>query len=153
MGEAVLILTNPHTRAVARQWIDRAPDFTRLTFKDSKRTLPQNDKMWAMLTDIARQKTWPLEGGTKRSTKVWKDLFSAATLAADGGLEVVPGLEGGIMLVGLRTSEMTVDQMASMISYMDAWGAQNGVTFTDPVPLSPPRDGAQGKPASGGGRG
>jgi hypothetical protein len=48
---------------------------------------------------------------------------------------------------------MTVDQMASMISYMDAWGAQNGVTFTDPVPLSPPRDGAQGKPASGGGRG
>jgi hypothetical protein len=102
MGEAVLILTNPHTRAVARQWIDRAPDFTRLTFKDSKRTLPQNDKMWAMLTDIARQKTWPLEGGAKRSTKVWKDLFSAATLAADGGLEVVPGLEGGIMLVGLR---------------------------------------------------
>jgi hypothetical protein len=36
------------------------------------------------------------------------------------------------MLIGLRTSEMGVQQMADLITYMEAWGAQNGVTFTDP---------------------
>jgi hypothetical protein len=45
---------------------------------------------------------------------------------------VVPGLDGGIMLIGLRTSEMTVAQMADLITFMEAWGAQNGVTFSDP---------------------
>lgn len=150
MGEATLILTNPHTRATAKAWIDRSPDFTRVHFKDSKRTLPQNDKMWAMLTDIARQKTWPLEGGSKRSTKTWKDLFSAAVLAAEGGLEVVPGLEGGIMLVGLRTSEMDVRQMADLITYMDAWGAQNGVQFTDAESTESSQGAGGGQNLSGG---
>lgn len=129
MANAVLILTNAHTRAQAKLWIDKAPDLTRVEFKQNKRTLPQNDRMWAMLTDIARQAEW---AGKKRSTKVWKDLFSAAVLSASNGLEVVPGLDGGIMLIGLRTSEMTVEEMADLITYMEAWGAQNGVTFSDP---------------------
>jgi hypothetical protein len=129
MGSAVLILTNGYTRAQAKAWIDKAPDRTRVEFKETKRTLPQNDRMWAMLTDVARQAAWD---GKKRSTKVWKDLFSAAVLTARGGIEVVPGLEGGIMLIGLRTSEMTVEEMADLITYMESWGAANGVTFSDP---------------------
>jgi len=129
MSSAVLILTNAHTRQTAKAWIDKAPDLTRVEFKQNKRTLPQNDRMWAMLTDVARQAEW---AGKKRSTKVWKDLFSAAVLSASNGLEVVPGLDGGIMLIGLRTSEMTVQEMADLITYMEAWGAENGVTFSDP---------------------
>ena len=147
MGQAAIILTGAESREKAKRWIDKAPTYTRVLFKETKRTLPQNDKLWAMLTDIAGQAEWH---GKKRSTKVWKDLFTAAALAASGELEVVPGLEGGIMLVGLRTSEMTVQEMADLITYMQAWGAQNGVTFTDP--LSPPRDDARAKnPASAGG--
>jgi hypothetical protein len=129
VSEAAIILTNGDTRATAKRWIDNAPDLTRITFKRNRRSLPQNDRMWAMLTDIATQATWH---GKKRTTKVWKDLFSAAVLTAAGGIEVVPGLDGGIMLVGLRTSEMTVAQMADLITYMESWGAQNGVTFSDP---------------------
>lgn len=128
MGKVALILTNAETRERAQAWVARAPRGAVFTLVETKRSLPQNDKMWAMLTDIARQAEW---AGKKRTTKVWKDLFTAAVLTAQGGVEVVPGLEGGIMLVGLRTSEMGVGEMADLITYMDSWGAQNGVTFTD----------------------
>lgn len=128
MGKVAIILTGPDTRERAQAWVAKAPRGAVFTLVENKRSLPQNDKLWAMLTDIARQATWD---GKKRTTKVWKDLFTAAVLTARGGVEVVPGLEGGIMLVGLRTSEMSVGEMADLITYMDAWGAQNGVTFTD----------------------
>jgi hypothetical protein len=128
MGKVAIILTDSETRERAVSWVRKAPKGAVLTLVEKKRSLPQNDKMWAMLTDIARQAEW---AGKKRNTKVWKDLFSAAVLTAQGGVEVVPGLEGGIMLVGLRTSEMDVGGMADLITYMEAWGAQNGVTFTD----------------------
>lgn len=129
MGKVAIILTNDETRDRAIAWVRKAPRGAILTLVETKRTIPQNSKLWPMLTDIARQATWQ---GKKRSTKVWKDLFTAAVLTAAGGLEVVPGLEGGIMLVGLRTSEMSVQEMADLITYMEAWGAENGVTFSDP---------------------
>lgn len=128
MGKVAIILTGPDTRERARAWVAKAPRGAVFTLVENKRSLPQNDKMWAMLTDIARQAEW---SGKKRTTKVWKDLFTAAVLTASGGVEVVPGLEGGIMLVGLRTSEMSIAEMADLITYMESWGAQNGVTFTE----------------------
>lgn len=128
MSQVAIILTSRETRDRAKAWVDRAPSGASFILKENKRSLPQNDRMWALLTDIARQAEW---AGKKRSAKVWKDLFSAAVLSASNELEVVPGLDGGIMLVGLRTSEMTVAQMGDLMTFMEAWGAQNGVTFSD----------------------
>ena len=52
MSRALLILSNPTVRARAINWIKNVPDGTRVEFKEPKRTLPQNDRMWAMLTEI-----------------------------------------------------------------------------------------------------
>jgi hypothetical protein len=128
MSRVALILTGAETRLRAKSWIDKAPTGAIFTLADRRRSIPQNSRLWAMLTDVARQATWH---GKKRSTSDWKDLFSGAVKAASGDLEAVPGLEGGFMILGLRTSEMTVAEMADLQTYIESWGAANGVTFSD----------------------
>ena len=58
MGRALLVLANEAFRLKAIDWIRRAPLDTRVEFKGPKRTLPQNDRMWAMLTDLSGQLAW-----------------------------------------------------------------------------------------------
>ncbi len=128
MAQAVIILTTPETRQQFCRWVMAAPPRTVASLKGVKRSIPQNARLWAMLTDVARQATW---AGKKRTTEEWKDLFTAAVKTAGGGLEAVPGLDGGLMILGLRTSEMSVAEMADLQTYMESWGAQNGVVFSD----------------------
>lgn len=135
MGQAVIILTTPETRERFCAWVRKAPPRTVATLKGVKRSIPQNSRLWALLTDVARQATW---AGKKRTTEEWKDLFTGAVKAAAGGLEAVPGLEGGFMILGLRTSEMTVAEMADLQTYIEAWAAQHGVALSDPN--APPQE-------------
>jgi len=127
MSRALLVLAGDKERRKAHAWIEQAPVNTRVELKRPRRTLPQNDRMWAMLTDVASQVEWD---GKKRTPEVWKDLFTASVRAAKGGLEVVPGLNGGIMLIGLHTSDMTVEEMGELLDWIEAWGVQNGVQFS-----------------------
>lgn len=128
MGQAVIILTGRDTREQFCRWVMAAPPRTVASLKGVKRSIPQNSRLWAMLTDIARQATW---AGKKRTTEEWKDLFAAAVKTAAGGLEAVPGLDGGLMILGLRTSEMSAAEMADLQTYMESWCAKNGVTLSD----------------------
>ncbi len=121
-------IVNAATREKLHAWLDKAKDGMRVEFKEAKRTLPQNDKLWAMLTEVSEQAEW---AGKPRTPIEWKDLFTAAVKTAGGGVEAVPGLTGGIMLLGLRTSDMTVAELADLITFMEAWGAENGVEFSD----------------------
>lgn len=124
----LFVLTTREKRQGLARIVAELPKFSRIEIKGPKRTLPQNDKMWAMLTEFAEQATW---GGKKRSTADWKDLLTAAVKVAGGGVEAVPGLEGGIMLLGLHTSDMSLAEMADLITYMEAKGAELGVEFDD----------------------
>lgn len=128
MSQVAIILTNKATRERFCRWVMAAPSNTVAVLKGHKRTIPQNSRLWALLTDVARQAEW---AGKKRTTEEWKDLFTGAVKAAASGLEVVPGLEGGFMLLGLRTSEMTKAEMVELQDYIEAWGAQHGVEFSD----------------------
>jgi len=130
MGQATVILTTPESRERFCAWVRKAPPRTIAILKGTKRTIPQNSRLWALLTDVARQATW---AGKKRTTEEWKDLFTGAVKAAGGGLEAVPGLEGGFMILGLRTSQMSKAEMVELQDYIEAWGAQNGVVFSDPM--------------------
>ena len=55
MSRHLLILDCADARAKAAKLARTAPPGTRVEFKATRRTLPQNDRMWAMLTDIASQ--------------------------------------------------------------------------------------------------
>jgi hypothetical protein len=104
----------------------RAGKLVALTIAERTRSLEQNAKMWAMLTDIADQVVWH---GLKLSPDDWKDMLTASLKKARS----VPNIEGnGFVILGLHTSAMTVSEMSDLISLMEAFGAEKGVRFSAP---------------------
>jgi hypothetical protein len=126
MARAVLILINDTIRAKAVRWAQVMPPGTRVEFKAPQRTLPQNARLWAMLTDIATQKT---HFGMRYVADDWKVIFLHAL-----GREArfVPALDGdGFIPIGQSSSDLSIVEMSDMIECMFAWGARNGVVFND----------------------
>lgn len=95
--------------------------------RERTRTDEQNAKLHAMLQDIAQQATWQ---GDKLDLYGWKNLFvSGHTVATRAPYKLVMGLEGELVNVREKTSEMGVRRLASLIEYVAAWAAENGVKF------------------------
>ncbi len=93
-----------------------------LEVKPETRSMAQNARLWAMLTDISKQVDWY---GRKLSPEEWKHVFSASLKKQD----VVPGLDGGFVVLGLSTSKMTKGEMSDLQALMEAFGAEKGVIF------------------------
>jgi len=126
MSRAVLILEKPTTRAIAQAWVAKAPKGTRLEFKGPRRSLPQNDKLWAALTDIAQQMTWH---GRKLTAAKWKLLFMDALNRAS---DPVPSLDGqGVVDLGSSSSDLSTEECSDLIEIILAWGAEHSVTFSE----------------------
>jgi len=94
-----------------------------LEAKTATRSSEQNARMWAMLGEVSAQVTWH---GQKLTADEWKDVFSAALKRQ----KVVPGIDGGFVVIGARTSKMTVAEMCELHTLMEAFGAQQGVRFS-----------------------
>jgi hypothetical protein len=93
--------------------------------KPETRTLAQNARLWAMLTDVSKQVNWY---GRKLSQEEWKHVFTASLSKQD----VVPGIDGGFVVLGKSTSKMTKPEMSELQQLIEAFGAQQGVRFTAP---------------------
>lgn len=93
--------------------------------RPEKRSDAQNRRLWAMLRDIAAQVDWY---GQKLTDEEWKDVFTASLKRA----KVVPGLDGGFVVCGQRTSKMTKAEMAELQTLMEAFGSEKGVQFSAP---------------------
>ena len=89
------------------------------------RSIAQNKRMWAMLKEVSKQVDWY---GRKLTDTEWKHVFSAALQKQD----VVPGLEGGFVVLGQSTSQMTIAEMNDLMTLMEAFGAQKNVRFSAP---------------------
>jgi hypothetical protein len=125
MSRALITINNEADRVRATQWVQPAPPRTRVEFKASKRTLPQNDLMWARLTDISRQLEWY---GERLTPVDWKDIFTAALRKA----RVVPGIDpGSFVLLGLHTSDMDKEEMGNLLDLIDAFAAERGIVFSE----------------------
>jgi hypothetical protein len=131
MTRALIILHNKDDRKKAARWADGIPLGSRIEFKAPKRTLPQNDRFWAMLTDIAQQKTYH---GLRLTTEDWKLLFLDALKRE---VRIVPNLDGtGFVNLSKSSSDLGKGEMSDLMEIVSAWGAKNGVVFTDPHPVS-----------------
>jgi hypothetical protein len=120
MGRAVVILNGQRDRAKACDWIAKAPGGTVVEFRTSKRTTPQNARMWAMLTAISDQLVWH---GSKYPPETWKDYFCHSL---QGG-RFMPHEEGGMVPIGYRTSRMTKDEHSDLTALIEAFAARQGV--------------------------
>lgn len=127
MSRAMIIVTSRAERERAAAWCRKAPTGTRIEFKASKRSLAQNDRMWAMLTDVAQQAKHCDRSYTPDQ---WKVLFMHAC-----GREVqfIPSLDGATFIPwGNRSSDLGKAEMSELIEFIAAWGAEHGVMFNEP---------------------
>ena len=112
-------------RAKATDWIAKAPKDTRVEFRGPRRSLPQNDLLWSLLTAVSEQVVWQ---GEKLSTFDWKDIFTASLRKS----RVVQGIDpGSVVVIGLHSSTMDKEEMSNLIDLIGAFGAEHGVRFHD----------------------
>ena len=119
-------LCSPAVRQHASRAIQNAPDGYMVTIQEPKRSLVQNAKLWAMLGDVANQVVWY---GMKLSSEDWKDVLTASLRRE---MRTVPNVEGnGLVVLGMRTSQMSVREMGELIELLYAFGSQHNVKWSE----------------------
>ena len=101
----------------------------RMEIKAESKSRDQEEKYHAMISEIATQAQ---HLGAKWSAEDWKrllvDLFAKET-GLQGG-KIIPSLDGqGIVQLGLQTRNFTKEQAMEFITFLEAWGASNGIIF------------------------
>lgn len=124
MTPQTVILTGKRARGEATDLIHRAPDGAVVTVKPAKRTLDQNSKFHAMLSDVSRAKP----GGRFHTPDTWKALFMHACSHA---VQFENGLNGQPFPIGFRSSRLSKSEMADLITFMLAWGDEQGVKWSN----------------------
>ena len=100
-----------------------------LDIKEPSRTLGQNRKMWPLLKDLSDQVIWY---GNRYDSDDWKDLITALVAKTKKQEQrMAPGLDGGVVMFGQRTSKMTVREMVEVIEAIYWFGTQQGVKFSE----------------------
>ena len=131
MSRALVILRSLEERRRAADWCMRAPFGTRAEFKATKRSIPQNDRLWAFLSEIAAQKKWH---GVKLKADDWKLIFLDALKRE---LRIVPNLDGtGFVNLGRSSSDLSKEEMSDLLELITAWGVEHGVQFNDPAGIA-----------------
>lgn len=117
------VLNSAFARKRAATAAMNAPDGYILSVEEPKRTLDQNSRLWAMLSDVAMSKPQ----GRMHTPEEWKCIFMAAC-----GWEVafLPGLDGRFLPYGYRSSKLTKKQMTDLQDFIQAWGDENGVRWS-----------------------
>lgn len=85
-----------------------------------------------MLHDLSRQLTWPVwfEGRcepVKMDAEDWKHVLTAGL---EKSQRMAQGIEGGYVLLGQRTSKMSIKKMALLIELIKHFGDSHGIKWT-----------------------
>lgn len=124
MSRALVVLQSDRDRQKAIGWVASAPYGTRIEFKATRRSIPQNSLLWSLLTDVAQQVPWH---GVKLRPDDFKLLFLDALKQE---IRMVPNLNGnGFCNLGRSSSDLTKDEMTQLIELIIAWGTEKGVQF------------------------
>lgn len=91
---------------------------------EQTRSRDQNSLLWAALSDISKQVPWH---GMTLKPEDWKDIFTASLRQQ----RLVPGLDGGFVALGMRTSKMRKGEFSDLIEIMHAFGASHDVKWSE----------------------
>lgn len=132
MSRAVVVLGSELNRRRAADWCLKAPAGTSVEFKESKRSTEQNARMWAMLTELARQVEWPQGSGMKLTADDWKLLMMAGL---NQEMRLVPNINmNGYVHLGTSSSKLTKAEFGDLMTLIEEFGARHGVVFGDDLP-------------------
>lgn len=120
----IVKLLGPTQRQHAANLVISAPDGYVCTIQEPTRSLDQNARLWAMLGDVSKAK--PL--GRSYTPEMWKCVFMQA---CGHEVQFLQGIDGMPFPSGFKSSKMTVRQMAELITYIDAFMAENGIRSSE----------------------
>jgi hypothetical protein len=125
MSRNAITLQSASDRERAIAWIKNAPTGTSIELRGPRRSGDQNSLMWSLLGQVSKQVDWY---GKKLSSEDWKDICSASLKR----YSVVPGIDPGTFVpLGMRTSQMTKEEMTQLIELIIAFGTERGVKFRE----------------------
>jgi len=127
MSRALVTIKTEADRTRVALWAAKCREGTRVEFKASKRSIPQNDRMWAMLTDVATQLPWH---GSKMTPDDWKLIFLDALKRE---IRTVPNIDGTGFVTLTRSSDLSKEEMSDLMELISMFGAKHGVLFADDV--------------------
>lgn len=126
MSKQYFVIANESVRQRAMQALVSAPIGYGVAISEPTRTLEQNALMWPLLHDLSQQVNWY---GNRLTDEEWKDVMTAAIKKQ----KVVPGVDGGFVVCGQRTSKMGKKEFSDLIDVIYAFGGQQGVQWTGPT--------------------
>ena len=125
-------LAHAEARQRAMECIAAAPAGYVVTVQEPTRNLEQNALLWVLLGAFAKQLKWPVNGQmVSLEPEEWKDLLSAAFKRETQ--RVAMGIDGGMVMLGMRTSKMGKAQFGEFLEFVQATAAARGVIL-DEVP-------------------
>lgn len=126
-NKQLMILANDLVRRRAVAAVANAPAGYRVTVEPPRRSLDANAAMWPILDAFSKQLQWPVNGSMCELTpEEWKSILSAAFHRES--VRVAQGMDGGMVLLGLRTSKMSKAQFSEFLEFLFATAEARGVT-------------------------
>lgn len=123
MKQTFILQPVPHpARNNALEAVRNAQDGMCVEIKPKTRSLDQNSLLWPLLQCLSDQVDWY---GYKLTPDEWKDVMSAALKKS----KIVPGIDGGFVAIGLRTSQLSKKDFSDLVEIILAFGAEKGVDF------------------------
>jgi len=127
------ILAHAEARRRALQCVAEAPEGYAVAVQEPTRSLDQNAAQWPILQAFSEQLEWPINGRMcKLTDEEWKDILSAAFQGET--VRLAMGLNGGVVMLGMRTSKMGKRQFSEWLEFLHATAAARGVVvYADEV--------------------
>lgn len=117
---------HPEARPRALEAVREALDGLIVQIKEPTRSLEQNSAQWPLLEAFAAQLKWPVNGQMVNLTaEEWKDVLSSAFNGEH--VRLAQGLNGGVVMLGMRTSKMSKATFSAWLEFLHAVAADRGV--------------------------
>lgn len=122
----VYIMAHTEARQRAMQAVKDAPEGFAVTVSEPTRNLNQNAAQWPILQAFADQLQWPINGRMEWLTPdEWKDVLTCAFKRET--VRVAMGLDGGMVMLGSRTSEFTKSRFGEWLEFLHATAADREI--------------------------
>lgn len=124
------VMAHPEARRRAMSAVADAPEGYVVRVDEPTRNLEQNALLWVLLDAFSKQLVWPVNGAmVKLEAEEWKDILTAAFKRE--GQRVAMGLNGGMVILGMRTSKMGKRQFAEFIEFLQSVAVDRGVELDE----------------------
>ncbi len=122
------VMAHDEARRRAVAFVSEMPHGWEVVCRPPKRNLAQNSLMWVILEAFSEQLKWPVNGQMVRLEPLeWKDVLTAAF--RNETHRVAMGLNGGMVILGMRTSEFRKAEFIEFIEFLQATAAERGVVL------------------------